>query len=101
MTTYAGINIDEATSARIYWGLGWMDSIDYEQMDIDAYGAEYIIKRAHEVQDDHPDKEVCVAFYKDIGEEDFEVLVDAPLSEGDPVTRFIVDERGNLRPVRG
>lgn len=98
MTTYAGINIDEATSAMICWGCGYNTSLDYN--DVWITGPEYIISRAREIQQEIPDKEVWVAFYRDDADDDgFDVLVEAPIRD-EPVTRFIVDERGNLRPVR-
>lgn len=100
MTTYAGKNIDESTSAMIYWGHGYENSIDYNARDLDAYGPDHIIETAREIQGEMPHKEVYVAFYKDLNDDDFEVLADGPIND-EVIRRFMIDERGNVRPIRG
>lgn len=96
MATYAGKNIDDATSAAIETDVDFiLYDTEYQKL-----GPEYIIERAREIQEKDPHVEVWVAFYKDHAEDDdFDVLAEAPIRD-EPVTRFIVDERGNLRPVR-
>lgn len=66
MTTYAGINIDEATSAGISTGYTPEEFTYYDQQTYSEVGPEYIIEKAREMQRENPDKRVMVEFYEDI-----------------------------------
>lgn len=100
MTTYAGKNIDDATSAMISMGLGYNDMVDYSEDVYWRYGPEHIIERAREMQEENPDKEVWVSFFHDLDGDNFVPITEGPIRD-EPVTHFVVDERGNLRPFTG
>lgn len=66
MATYAGRNIDEATDAWVYMGIGLFDatyhSRRYEGDEYKALGPERIIDIARRMQEENPDKEVAIMF---------------------------------------